>query len=138
MFEVAIILVVAFVVLLLLDVPIWLALILSSMLAITAEGSANPSILLASKMASGTSNFVLLAIPLFILSGNLMGRGGLARRLIEFSSSLVGSIPGGLSYVNTMTCMLFGSVSGSAAAAVSSVGGFMIPCLLYTSPSPRD
>ena len=63
----------------------------------------------------------------FILSGNLMGRGGLARRLIEFSSSLVGSIPGGLSYVNTMTCMLFGSVSGSAAAAVSSVGGFMIP-----------
>ena len=127
MFEVAIILVVAFVVLLLLDVPIWLALILSSMLAITAEGSANPSILLASKMASGTSNFVLLAIPLFILSGNLMGRGGLARRLIEFSSSLVGSIPGGLSYVNTMTCMLFGSVSGSAAAAVSSVGGFMIP-----------
>ena len=128
MFEVAIILVVAFVVLLLLDVPIWAALLISSLLAIIAEGSAySPPVLLASKMANGINSFALLAIPLFILSGNLMGRGGLARRLVEFSGSLVGSIPGGLSYVNTMTCMLFGSVSGSAAAAVSSVGGFMIP-----------
>jgi len=127
MFEVAIILVATFVVLLLLDVPIWAALTLSSLLAIVAEGSANPSVLLASKLANGVNSFALLAIPLFILSGNLMGRGGLARRLIDFSSSLVGSVPGGLSYVNTMTCMLFGSVSGSAAAAVSSVGGFMIP-----------
>ncbi len=128
MFEVAIILVVAFVVLLLLDVQIWVALLFASLLAIVAEGSASaPTVLLASKMANGTGSFVLLAIPLFILSGNLMGRGGLARRLVEFSSSLVGSIPGGLSYVNTMTCMLFGSISGSAAAAVSSVGGFMIP-----------
>jgi len=127
MFEVVIVLVVTFLVLLLLDVPIWIALILSSFLAIIAEGTADPTILLASKMAGGTSSFTLLAIPLFILSGNLMGKGGLAGRLIDFSSSLVGSIPGGLSYVNTMTCMLFGSVSGSAAAAVSSVGGFMIP-----------
>ena len=128
MLEVVIVLVISFLVLLLLDVPIWVALILSSFLAIVTEGSTpDPTILLASKMAAGTSSFTLLAIPLFILSGNLMGRGGLAGRLIDFSSSLVGSIPGGLSYVNTMTCMLFGSVSGSAAAAVSSVGAFMIP-----------
>ncbi|MDD4102858.1 MAG: TRAP transporter large permease, partial [Kiritimatiellae bacterium] len=53
--------------------------------------------------------------------------GGLARRLIDFAAIFVGRLPGGLSYVNTLTCMLFGSISGSAAAAVSSVGGFMIP-----------
>jgi len=127
MFEVAIVLVVGFSVLLVLDVPIWAALILASSLAIVAEGSADPTVLLASKIANGINNFALLAIPFFILSGNLMGRGGLARRLVEFSGALVGGIPGGLSYVNTMTCMLFGSISGSAAAAVSSVGGFMIP-----------
>ena len=56
-----------------------------------------------------------------------MGRGGMATRLIDFASTLVGFFPGGLAYVNTLTCMLFGSISGSAAAAVSSVGGFMIP-----------
>ena len=127
MFEVGIILVIAFVVLLVLDVPIWIALTLSSLLAIVAEGSADSTVLLASKMANGVNSFALLAIPLFILSGNLMGQGGLARRLVEFSGALVGSIPGGLSYVNTMTCMLFGSISGSSTAAVSSVGGFMIP-----------
>ena len=127
MFEVAIVLVVAFLVLLILNTPIWVALLLASCLAILSEGSADPSVLLASKMANGVSKFVLLAIPFFILSGNLMGRGGLARRLVDFSSALVGGVPGGLSYVNTMTCLLFGSISGSAAAAVSSVGGFMIP-----------
>ena len=127
MFEVGIILVIAFVVLLVLDVPIWIALALSSLLAIVAEGSADSTVLLASKMANGVNSFALLAIPLFILSGNLMGQGGLARRLVDFSGSMVGSIPGGLSYVNTMTCMLFGSISGSSTAAVSSVGGFMIP-----------
>ena len=56
-----------------------------------------------------------------------MGRGGMARRLIDFAAALVGRFPGGLAYVNTLTCMLFGSISGSATAAVSSVGGFMIP-----------
>ncbi|MEM9643735.1 MAG: TRAP transporter large permease [Planctomycetota bacterium] len=127
MLEVAIVLVVAFALLLAMDVPIAIAIILASFLAILAEGSADPTVLLASKMANGINSFNLLAIPFFILSGNLMGRGGLARRLIDFTGTLVGAVPGGLSYVNTMTCMLFGSISGSAAAAVSSVGGFMIP-----------
>ena len=127
MLEVAVVLVVSFVVLMMLDVPIAIAIILSGFLAILAEGSSDPSVVLALKLANGVNSFALLAIPFFILSGNLMGRGGLARRLIDFTSVLVGSVPGGLSYVNTLTCMLFGSISGSSAAAVSSVGGFMIP-----------
>ena len=127
MLEVAVVLVIAFTVLMVLDVPIAIALILASFLAIIAEGSSDPGVVLAFNLANGINSFALLAIPFFILSGNLMGHGGLARRLIDFTSVLVGSVPGGLSYVNTLTCMLFGSISGSSAAAVSSVGGFMIP-----------
>jgi TRAP-type C4-dicarboxylate transport system permease large subunit len=123
---VALILVVVFVLLLIMNVPIAVSIALASFFAILAEGF-DPTIALSLKMANGVNSFSLLAIPFFILSGHLMGQGGLARRLIDFASMLVGRLPGGLGYVNTLTCMLFGSISGSAAAAVSSVGGFMIP-----------
>jgi TRAP-type C4-dicarboxylate transport system permease large subunit len=108
------------------NVPIAVAIALATFFAILAEGL-DPTVIVAAKMANGVNSFALLAIPFFILSGHLMGKGGLARRLIEFAATLVGRLPGGLGYVNTLTCMLFGSISGSAAAAVSSVGGFMIP-----------
>jgi tripartite ATP-independent transporter DctM subunit len=81
----------------------------------------------AQRMAGGLNSFALLAIPLFILSGQLMARGGIARRLIDFSKAFVGMVPGGLAFVNVVSCMLFGSISGSAVAATSAVGGFMIP-----------
>jgi len=123
---VALVLVLVFILLLVMNVPIAVAIALAGFAAILAEGS-DPSVVLAAKMANGVNSFALLAIPFFILSGHLMGRGGLARRLIDFAATLVGRLPGGLGYVNTLTCMLFGSISGSAAAAVSSVGGFMIP-----------
>jgi TRAP-type C4-dicarboxylate transport system permease large subunit len=123
---VALILVLVFILLMVMNVPIAVSIALASFVAILAEGS-NPSVVMAAKMANGVNSFALLAIPFFILSGHLMGRGGLARRLIDFAGTLVGRLPGGLGYVNTLTCMLFGSISGSAAAAVSSVGGFMIP-----------
>ncbi len=123
---IALILIFVFVLLLVINVPIAVAIALASFMAILAEGS-DPCIVLASKMANGVNSFALLAIPFFILSGHLMGKGGMARRLIDFAGTLVGFFPGGLAYVNTLTCMLFGSISGSAAAAVSSVGGFMIP-----------
>ncbi|RKX42372.1 MAG: hypothetical protein DRP64_09955 [Verrucomicrobia bacterium] len=123
---VALVLVLVFILLLMMNVPIAVAIALAGFAAILAEGS-DPSVVLAAKMANGVNSFALLAIPFFILSGHLMGRGGLARRLIDFAATLVGRLPGGLGYVNTLTCMLFGSISGSAAAAVSSVGGFMIP-----------
>jgi tripartite ATP-independent transporter DctM subunit len=81
----------------------------------------------AQRMAGGLNSFALLAIPLFILSGQLMARGGIARRLIDFSKAFIGMVPGGLAFVNIVSCMLFGSISGSAVAATSAVGGFMIP-----------
>ena len=126
MSAVALVLVLVFVLLLVMNVPIAVSIAMAAFVAILAEG-VDPSVMLATKMANGVNSFALLAIPFFILSGHLMGRGGMARRLIDFASSIVGMLPGGLAYVNTLTCMMFGSISGSAAAAVSSVGGFMIP-----------
>lgn len=82
---------------------------------------------IAQRMAGGLNSFALLAIPLFILSGQLMARGGIARRLIDFSKAFIGMVPGGLAFVNVISCMLFGSISGSAVAATSAIGGFMIP-----------
>jgi tripartite ATP-independent transporter DctM subunit len=81
----------------------------------------------AQKIATGLDSFALLAIPFFILSGQLMGRGGIARRLINLAKALMGVLPGGLAYVNIVACMLFGAISGSAVAATSAIGSFMIP-----------
>ncbi|MGK0240585.1 MAG: tripartite ATP-independent transporter DctM subunit [Candidatus Pelagisphaera sp.] len=126
MIEVIFVLVVVFMILLVMNVPIAVAIAVASMLAMLLEGY-DPSLMVASKMANGIDSFALLAIPFFILSGVLMGRGGMARRLMDLAATLVGRFPGGLAYVNTLTCMLFGSISGSAAAAVTSIGGFMLP-----------
>ena len=120
------ILTVSFFVLLLMNAPVAVAIAVSSLLAILANGG-DAAYTVAQRMANGVDSFPLLAIPFFVFSGYLMGRGGLARRLIDFAALAVGRLPGGLGYVNTLTCMLFGSISGSAAAAVSSIGGFMIP-----------
>lgn len=128
MTEVALVLIIVFFVLLVCNVPVAVAIGTASLAAVFANGGmAAPELIVADRMVSGVSSFSLLAIPFFVLSGILMGRGGMARRLIDFANALVGRFPGGLSYVNTLTCMLFGSISGSAAAAVSSVGGFMLP-----------
>ena len=131
MTEVAIVLTTVFFALLLLNVPIATAIGIASLAAVFANGgSIAPEVIVADRMIGGVGSFALLAIPFFVLSGILMGRGGMARRLIDFAAALVGRLgrfPGGLAYVNTLTCMLFGSISGSATAAVSSVGGFMIP-----------
>ena len=82
---------------------------------------------IAQRMAGGLNSFALLAIPLFILSGQLMAHGGIARRLIDFAKAMVGTVPGGLAFVNVISCPLFGAISGSAVAATSAIGGFMIP-----------
>ena len=81
----------------------------------------------AQRMTNGLDSFSLLAIPFFIMAGQLMNKGGVADRLITFAKALLGSLPGGLTYVNILACMLFGAISGSAVAAASAIGGFMIP-----------
>lgn len=77
------------------------------------------------QMTTGIDSFALLAIPFFILAGDIMNQGGIANRLIDFSKSLVGSLPGGLLYVNILSAMFFGAVSGSAVASASAIGGIL-------------
>ena len=123
------VLVVSFAVLLLLNVPVAFCMGIATMLAFVAMGGMPAFTAVAHNIATGIDSFALLAIPFFILSGLFMGHGGIARRLIDFANVLVGRFPGGLAYVNVLTCMLFGAISGSATAAVSSVGGFMVPLM---------
>lgn len=122
-------LVFSFVILLMMNVPIAFAIGLSTLFMILVIGGLPAFKIMAHSIATGIDSFVLLAIPFFILAGLLMGRGGIAQRLIDFANFLFGGFRGGLAYVNVMTCMLFGAISGSAVAAVSSVGGFMIPLM---------
>ena len=124
-----IVLVLSFAVLLILNVPIAFSIGISTLLALWAIGGRPVFVTVAHQVATGIDTFALLAIPFFILSGMLMGRGGLAKRLIDFAGTIVGRFTGGLAFVNVLTCMLFGSISGSAVAAVSSIGGFMIPVM---------
>ncbi len=121
------ILLVSFIVLLFLNVPIAICIGIATLLTMVSLGDVPAEYIIAQRMSTGIASFPLLAIPFFILSGVLMGEGGMARRLMDFANAVMGRFRGGLSYVNTVTCMLFGAVSGSAAAAVSSIGGFMIP-----------
>ncbi|QDU90444.1 Sialic acid TRAP transporter permease protein SiaT [Pirellulimonas nuda] len=109
------------------DVPISVGLGLSALLTLMSIPGMPASYLVAQKMSTGVASFNLLAIPFFILAGILMGEGGMARRLMDFAAAIVGRTTGGLAYVCTITCMLFGAISGSATAAVSSVGGTILP-----------
>ncbi|MCB9283846.1 MAG: TRAP transporter large permease [Lewinellaceae bacterium] len=79
----------------------------------------------AQRMATGLDSFSLLAIPFFVLAGQIMNQGGIARRLIAFAKSLVGALPGGLAHVNIIAAMLFGAISGSAVAAASALGSML-------------
>ncbi|MBR9911437.1 MAG: TRAP transporter large permease subunit [Gammaproteobacteria bacterium] len=117
-----------FVVLLMLGVPVAFCIGVATLGALMMSLDAGPAVAtMAQRMVGGLNSFALLAIPLFILSGVIMGQGGIARRLIDFAKSLIGMVPGGLALVNVVSCTLFGAISGSAVAASSAVGGFMLP-----------
>ena len=125
-----VVLVLSFVVLLFLNVPIAISIGISTLLTMLFTIDFTPAVMtLAQRMAGGINSFALLAIPFFILSGILMGQGGIAHRLIEFAKVFFGMLPGGLAFVNVISCTLFGAISGSAVAATSAVGGFMVPAM---------
>lgn len=116
-----------FVILLILKVPITFSLAMSSIL--TAVYLNIPLLAIVQRMVQGVNSFSLLAIPFFILAGELMSQGGISRRLIQFSNVLIGRIPGGLAQVNVLSSMFFGGISGSAVADVSSIGTMLIPMM---------
>jgi len=117
-----------FFVLLFANVPISICIALATLAALLIHIDFVPaSTTIAQQIAGGIDSFALLAIPFFILSGLLMGRGGIAKRLIECAMALIGALPGGLALVNVVSCMLFGAISGSSVAATSAIGSFMVP-----------
>lgn len=122
------VLVISFAFLLLIGVPIAFCIGLATLFTMLVSIPFDPAITtVAQRMATGLDSFALLAIPFFILAGQIMNQGGIARRLIDFAKSVVGMLPGGLAYVQIVAAMLFASISGSAVATASAIGGFMGP-----------
>ena len=123
-----VVLVVSFFFLLTVGVPIAYSIGVAGVLTMLVHIDSLPALTTyALRMASGLDRFALLAIPFFILAGNIMNSGGIALRLIDFAKVLVGRLPGGLAVVNVVANMLFGAISGSAAAAASAIGSIMTP-----------
>ena len=123
-----VVLVVSFFFLLTVGVPIAYSIGVAGVLTMLVHIDSLPALTTyALRMASGLDSFALLAIPFFILAGNIMNSGGIALRLIDFAKVLVGRLPGGLAVVNVVANMLLGAISGSAAAAASAIGSIMNP-----------
>ncbi len=123
-----IVLISSFIILLVIGVPIAFSIGISGILTMLVSIDLLPAFTtFAHRMATGLDSFALLAIPFFILAGNIMNNGGIAIRLIDFARALVGGLPGGLAIVNVFANMLFGAISGSAAAASSAIGSIMDP-----------
>lgn len=116
-----------FVGLLILRVPITFTLIVASIAS--ASYMNIPLMAIVQRMVQGVRSFSLLAIPFFILAGEIMSKGGISQRLIDLSNVLVGRVRGGLAQVNVLASMFFGGISGSAVADVSSIGTIMIPVM---------
>jgi C4-dicarboxylate transporter DctM subunit len=82
------------------------------------------------KLFSGLDNFGIMAIPFFILAGTFLTRGGVARRMIAFTTSLVGHLPGGLGLAGVAACAMFAAISGSSVATVVAIGSIMMPAMV--------
>lgn len=121
------ILFVVFALLLVLRVPIALAIAAAAIA--TAFYTGIPLAVVAQRMAAGLNSFTLLAIPFFILAGEIMGAGGMSRRLIGLANLLVGWLRGGLAMMNVAASAFFGALSGSSVADVSAIGSILIPMM---------
>lgn len=122
------IILVILVIMLIAGAPIAISLAVSSICAILPVLSTEPALITgAQRIFSGISVFNLIAIPFFILAGNIMNRGGIAIKLINFAKIFTGRIPGSLAHTNVVANMLFGAISGSGTAAASAMGAIIGP-----------
>lgn len=127
LFEI-LILVLSFLVLLGIGVPVAWTLGISSLLTILFSiESLTAFTTMAQRFLVSLDSFTLLAIPFFILAGQMMNKGGIATRLIDFAKNIVGSLPGGLAHINVVAAMLFGAIAGSSVAAASAIGSILGP-----------
>ncbi|MEI4474111.1 TRAP transporter large permease [Frigidibacter sp. MR17.24] len=114
---------------LILNVPVGIAIGLASVAAIVTGGGLSMGYV-AQTLVSSTDSFPIMAIPLFILAGDLMGAGGVSRRILDVANVFFGRITGGLAIVTVVVCMFFAAVSGSGPATVAAVGSMVVPTML--------
>lgn len=119
----------ALIVLIAIGVPVAVSLGLAAIIGIEAFTTL-PLILVAQRMFTGIDSFPLMAIPLFILAGNLMSAGGISVRLVNFARAIVGGMRGGLAASCVITCMIFAAVSGSSVATTFAIGAILIPAMV--------
>ena len=119
----------AFVLFLVIGVPVALALGLASLSYLVLTGNLSLLMAFPQRMIGGIDNFVLLTIPFFILAGNLMNAANLTEQIVRAAQMLVGRVRGGLAVVNMIASMLFSGVSGAATAEASALGSVMIPAM---------
>ena len=118
------------------SVPIALCLAGGGLLA-TALGGNVDLFVCAQKLFTSIDSFTLMAIPFFMIAGNLMSSGGISRRLCDFANALIGWMPGGLACASILACMIFGALSGSPTATVAAIGGILVPSLIENGYSRK-
>lgn len=119
---------IAFLPLMIIGVPVGFSMVLSALIAILTSGSV-PLTIIPQKMAGALDSFTLLAVPFFLLAGELMEAGGLTVRLVRFAGCLVGHLKGGLMHVSILASMIFAGMSGSGVADASAIGSIMVPAM---------
>lgn len=127
--EVAVILFVALIIAMLVNVPVGFAIGIGSVAAVLADGRLS-EVYIVQQLITSSDSFSLIAIPLFILAGELMAAGGVSKRLLEVCNVFLGRFTGGLATVTIVLCMFFAAVSGSGPATVAAIGSMVIPTML--------
>ncbi|OZI39481.1 C4-dicarboxylate ABC transporter permease [Bordetella genomosp. 1] len=118
-----------------LSVPVAVSIGLASLGGVAVAGL--PSLVVAQQLFAALDKYPLVAIPFFILAGNLMEAGGISERMVDFAKSLVGGIQGGLACTCVLTCMIFAAVAGSSVATTFAVGAILIPAMIrHGYPAP--
>ncbi len=120
----------SFLVLLVLNIPIAVALGLSGIIALIFGDMPTPPLLIAQRMFTSLDSFPFMAIPFFMLAGGFMEQGGMSRRLVNFAQALIGSVKGGLGIITIVSCAFFAALSGSNPATVAAIGSIMIPAMI--------
>jgi len=119
----------SFAVLLFLSVPIGISIGLATLVTILSTGTL-PVEFLAKELVTSVDSFPLMAVPFFILAGEIMGKGGISERLFNVANAIVGNKTGGFAIATIITCMFFAAISGSGPATVAAIGGIMIPAMV--------
>ena len=132
----ALIIFIVFCVIAVAGVPLMYALLATTVGMIWVNGLSHPLETIFLSFISGVEPFLLIAVPLFIFGGELLSKGGVGKRIVAFTSTLFGFLPGGLGVVTVVSCLLFGGVSGSAIADTAAIGSLVVPMMKQRGYSP--